>query len=381
MKIWSEKHFPKVNEIPQPVEELKNSILKKQHIFIYGPTGTGKTSAVYSIARELNYEIIETNASDYRNKESIKECITNSSKNLSLFSKSKIILVDEIDLTTQRDYGCIPEILKVLPGSKYPIIFTANKIDKKLKPLTKECRIMEFKKPDYRKIADILKTICTKENIMYDDAKLKIIARKSDGDIRASINDLQSCIINKEVDTTSLESRNINREIKEALKIIFKTRNIKISINSLEETDFSLEDFSLWLDENLPLEYTDVEDLEKAYKKFSKADIFKARIIKQQYWRFLVYQSILLSAGISLSKKEKYSKQINYKPTSRLLKIWKYNMINQRKKYIAEKLSKYLHCSKKEAFSIINFLKKFPEKNALAQDLQLDEKEVIFLKK
>ena len=55
-----------------------------------GPPGIGKTSAARIVCRQLGYEVLETNASDTRNKASIENILRELSSNQSLdyFSKA-----------------------------------------------------------------------------------------------------------------------------------------------------------------------------------------------------------------------------------------------------------------------------------------------------
>ena len=81
------------------LKQLKNFIVnfkksKKKSALIYGQSGTGKTSAVYAIANDFGYEVIEVNASDFRNADQINQKVGNAIKQRSLFAKGKIILVD-----------------------------------------------------------------------------------------------------------------------------------------------------------------------------------------------------------------------------------------------------------------------------------------------
>ena len=45
--------------------------LNARACLVSGPPGIGKTTAIRLLAKELDYELIETNASDIRNKASI----------------------------------------------------------------------------------------------------------------------------------------------------------------------------------------------------------------------------------------------------------------------------------------------------------------------
>src|SRR3989338_7815423 len=60
----------------EAIAKLKKFIVnfskeKKNSALIYGSSGTGKTSSVYAIAKEIGHEVIEVNASDFRNAEQI----------------------------------------------------------------------------------------------------------------------------------------------------------------------------------------------------------------------------------------------------------------------------------------------------------------------
>ena len=104
----------------EAVKTLKDFITnyktqKKKAILLYGPSGTGKTSSTYAVAKELNLKLIEINASDTRNKEQIENKVGGASKQMSLFSKGKIILIDEVDgLSGMKDRGGIPTIIKLI---------------------------------------------------------------------------------------------------------------------------------------------------------------------------------------------------------------------------------------------------------------------------
>ena len=139
-----------------------------------------------------------------------------------------------------------------------------------------------------------------------------------------------------------------------------------------------LDEIALWIEENIPSEYSG-NALVKAYEALSKADVFKGRIYRQQHWRFLVYQSFFLSAGISSATRLKSNKFTQYKRPSRILKIWLSNQKNAKKKSIVEKYSKVTHMSKKKAMKE-NFLLPLILNNKKVQEqLEIDEKEQEYL--
>ena len=341
------------------IRQLKNFIVnfsreKKNSALVYGQSGTGKTCSVYAIANELGYEVIEVNASEFRNAEQINLKVGNAIKQRSLFAGGKIILVDEIDgLSGHEDRGGIQAITKLMEDSTYPIIMTAtNPFDNKFSSLRSKSNLIEFRQLDYLSIFKILKRICEHEKIGYDEEILKAFSRRSGGDARASINDLQLLTQNKkELTKESLEElaeRNKTDKIMTALNKIFKTTDLKIAISALENVEEDIDEQFLWIDENLPKEYVNPIELAKAYEMLSKADVFKRRIKRWQHYRFLVYINALITAGIASAKKEKYKQFVEYKPTGRILKLWWAKQKSMKKKAIAEKIAVKTHSSKKE---------------------------------
>jgi replication factor C large subunit len=143
----------------------------------------------------------------------------------------------------------------------------------------------------------------------------------------------------------------------------------------------TLDEILLWIEENIPLEYQG-NALTKAFDALSKADIFKGRIYRQQYWRFLVYENFFLSAGISSARKLKSSKFVPYKRPSRILKIWLANQKNAKIKAIVNKYAGFCHMSKKKAMKekyLLPFiLDNIDEKTARRMDI--DEKEIEYIK-
>ncbi|MBI2148800.1 hypothetical protein HYU23_03905, partial [Candidatus Woesearchaeota archaeon] len=150
------------------------------------------------------------------------------------------------------------------------------------------------------------------------------------------------------------------------------------SYKILENID--LNEYMLWLDENLPLECKSEEDLFKSYELMSKADVFKGRIHKWQYWRLMYYQSLLLSSGISVIKTNTNNKFLKYKRSMRPLRIWQLNMKNVKKKTISEKISSYTHTSIKDAVKNFNYYKNILKDRNIQKELKLDEEECEFIK-
>ena len=162
---------------------LKNFEIEKHNlsftkgIYVYGEPGTGKTSFVMNLLKQLNYDIVKYDAGDVRNK-GIIETITKhnmSDKNImSMFHKKiqKIaIVMDEIDGMNNGDKGGINTLIKLIRPKKTknqkkeeitinPIICIGNyHIDKKIKELMKVCFVIELKKPNLIQINNLVSNL------------------------------------------------------------------------------------------------------------------------------------------------------------------------------------------------------------------------------
>ncbi|MFP4400345.1 MAG: replication factor C large subunit [Candidatus Woesearchaeota archaeon] len=368
------------------VENFKKQ--KKKAILLYGPTGIGKTSLVHAISKSFDYETLEMNSSDYRNKKEIDSVIGIASNQMSLFSKGKIILLDEVDaMSGRKDRGGASEIAKIVKESSFPVIMTAiDPWDSKLSALRKVSELIEIKEPTQEGFVRVLQHICEKENIYPETGVLNSIVSRSGTDVRGAINDLQQIAYGdkiKKEELITISDRNKKETMPKVLLKILKSKDEEVLRSAFNDVDVDLDEAALWMDENVPKEYTDPDDLSNAYNYISKANIFSGRIRRRQYWRFLVYINSFLSLGVGLSKKNKYQKFVQYKPTSRILKMWISKRKYAKRDTIAKKISEHTHISLKDSIKQFELIKQFAGskkyKKEIAEDLDLDKDEIVYL--
>mgnify|MGYP001600489377 FL=1 len=386
---WVEKYRPrKFAEIKGQnlaVEKVQNFIRNfkfgKKALILYGPPGTGKTTIAHVTAKEGESEIFELNASDFRDKERMQGILRPAIEQKSLIKKGKIILIDEVDGISSLDRGGLGELLSLVEKTQYPIIITANDIwDKKFSPLRSKAELVQIKEIEYNIIKEILIEILRKEGKFIDINVLTNLSLKARGDIRAAINDLQTISQGNGLPEIEMDERNKEIDIFKALRSIFKEKPKNELLSLYDSVNMSLDEIMLWIEENIPAEYQK-EELMAAYDALSRADVFKGRIYKQQYWRFLVYQNIFLSFAISAAKKEKKPGFTSYKKPTRILKMWMNNQKNAMKKTIVQKYSKSTHIGEKRAmhdFPVIRNILKSPD---IRKELKLNENEIAYLEK
>jgi hypothetical protein len=95
----------------------------------------------------------------------------------------------------------------------------------------------------------------------------------------------------------------------------------------------------------------------------------------------LLYQNIFQSAGISFAKALPSYGFTKYERPKRVLKIWMNNQKIVKKKTIAKKYAKFVHCSTKRALRDFNLLKPILKKPDVQNQLKLSEEEVAYLGK
>jgi len=165
------------NEIKDQLELFdtnKKNVQYKKGIYIYGSPGSGKSSFVNDLLKEMNYDIIKYDAGDVRNKSLIDTIASDNVSNRNVLHmmtkkvKKIAIVMDEIDGMNNGDKGGITALIKLIRQKKTkkqrlestssnPIICIGNHaVDKKIKELMKVCNIYELKTPTTLQIETIL---------------------------------------------------------------------------------------------------------------------------------------------------------------------------------------------------------------------------------
>lgn len=386
---WIEKYRPeKFRDIKgqdQAVEKVKSFLkyfggIKRKAILLYGPPGTGKTTIASVAAKESDAEIFEINASDLRNKDKIRSVLKPAVEQKSLKRDKKIILVDEVDGISETDRGGLSELMLLVEETTFPMIITANDVwNKKLSDLRKKCELVQLKELDYKIVREVILEICKKEKITIDETILTSISVKAKGDVRAAINDVQTISKVENPESIIFDERNKEITIFEVLKRVLKDKPTNETFKLFDSLNMSIDDIILWFEENIPEDYQG-EELVRAYDLLSKVDVFRGRIHKQQYWRFLIYENLLMSYGIASAKKKPKTKFTTYKRPTRILKIWINNQKIQKKKSIAKKYAELVHVGEKRALNEFAIIGPIIAKNqAIQKELRLSQEEISYV--
>lgn len=283
---WLEKYRPKTfkqylnyNEYSKTVKEwikpfLNNTGITKNYektkipfLILYGPPSYGKTTLAHCIFKEYDFEPLECNASDTRNKYQLEKRIKTGKTSFEMKSdgsgfKPYGLILDELDGLTTGDNGGVDTIMKIafLTDEKliknneylvrYPIICTTNSIkEKKLLPILKFGKIITMSKPSKTSLFNLGKIIIKNENIPMTQQLLKDYITDND-DYRSLIYKLNMIFI----------------DIKNKHKLIEKKNRIKELVKREERTTVELK-------VNNSSIYEITQDLMLNLKKYNKEQI------------------------------------------------------------------------------------------------------------
>jgi DNA polymerase III delta prime subunit len=238
-------------------EKNKHNFTFKRGIYIYGAPGSGKTTFVMNLLKELNYDIIKYDAGDIRNKTIIDTITKNKMSDKSVVSllqrKSKpiAIIMDEIDGMNNGDKGGINSLIKIIRPKKTkkqkledlsysPIIcISSYHVDKKIKELMKVCTIFELKSP----LPDQIEQILTISMPSLDQNVIKNMVEYLQGDLRklSSINGIYQkhhSILKNEIIQNIFKPKAYNEDTKEITQKLFNNYyNMTDHINMMNDTD------------------------------------------------------------------------------------------------------------------------------------------------
>lgn len=166
------------------------------NLLFYGPTGTGKTSAISIIARNIyknDYGVMvqELNASDNRNIQVVRKNIKEFASTKTIFSYGfKLIILDEVDSMTYDAQFCLRRIMETY-AENVRFCFICNYIGKIIPAIQSRCTKFKFIQPEIEPIKLKVNDILGLEGISLPDDFIHNIILNSNGDIRKILNIIQ----------------------------------------------------------------------------------------------------------------------------------------------------------------------------------------------
>ncbi|KAK4469558.1 hypothetical protein MN116_006603 [Schistosoma mekongi] len=251
---WIEKYRPSSIEDLISHGDISKTIKrfidndKLPHLLFYGPPGTGKTSTILAAAKRLYSRqfasmVLELNASDDRGIDVVREQVLSFASTKTLFAgKFKLVILDEADSMTKDAQNALRRIIeKFTENTRFCLI--CNYLSKIIPAMQSRCTKFRFAPLGFNDVDLCLRKIATNEGVTLTDDGVKAIHQFASGDMRKSINLLQSTSMSsKTVDGPSVyacvaypspeEIRSLldhllNEPISTAYHNIMATKNLK----------------------------------------------------------------------------------------------------------------------------------------------------------
>ncbi|MDN5865773.1 MAG: AAA family ATPase [Candidatus Nitrosocosmicus sp.] len=369
---------------------LKNWIKGTKPLLIVGPPGTGKTSFVNSLAKLLDLDLIELNASDLRNKINLETIINPILINNSIFGKQMLLFLDEVDgISGRDDYGGMPFLSNILKNSDVPIIMASNSKSFKMKDIIKNCKLVEFRPLSSFASYMLLQNVMRMERRDLESSDQFKIIDQSRGDARTLLNTLQAKL---EGEVNSDGNTGSELSIEDCINKFFSLTDISLAKQILITSSirYSTPKYGFTSEERskdfLNALYTSIvsserniqsDDLANILDKLSEIDLFINRIYEKRNWRLLRYANDLLLQKLFKISRDKAIEYNQYSvPFSSMGPIF---MRGQSLRPLRTELSKIFHTSvsKIGLFYYSNFIEIL--KNLAIQDIDFDSPDTLKL--
>ncbi|WP_297027372.1 replication factor C large subunit [Thermoplasma sp.] len=400
---WADKYRPKNiddvilspeirKQITDWIESWKEDIPKRRSLILYGSQGTGKTTTAYAIAGTFGVPVVEMNASDQRNRDSMKGTALMASLYGDLFvdsakRPSKVILIDEADNMFERggDTGGIYELSKIIKNSANPIVITMNDLFEFRKKnyasdVISSSLVIEMKQygrkldKNYnefrRNIKARLLFILKNEGYTLPDQIVDRIIDRNMPDIRSMINDLEASAVSG-TNIGDQSSRDVPEIVYYMVDKAFK-RNYDETLRSIYGSDIDDSYYVSWIDENLPFKISDLQDLVSAYDLISYADHLIWAMERKRHYELMAFP-MEIAGGISYYIQNMKHEYVKYQSPSYINQMSRTKEKRHALMSLALKIGLLVHMGAQRTMDDLWFYSLLYQKNEGVKNL-LDEK-------
>ncbi|GGL52228.1 replication factor C large subunit [Halocalculus aciditolerans] len=353
MTDWTEKYRPSTLSEVRGNDKARDALKQwaaswdehRDAVIVHGRPGVGKTSAAHALANDMGWDVIELNASDSRTKDVIERVAGEAAKSGTLTGGSggrKLLILDEADnLHGNADRGGAAAITRVVKDASQPIVLIANEFYEMSNALRRACEDIEFRDVSKRSIVPVLRDICRREGVEYEDAALDAIASKNSGDLRSAVNDLQALAETNEVltaDDVVTGERDTTEGIFDFLDDVIKNLDAESALKASYDVDENPNDLINWIEDNMPKDFEGSE-LADAYGFIAKGDQWLGRVRATQNYSYWRYVSDNVVAGTAASRQGSKGGWTRYGPPSYWSKLGRTKGTRNTRDHVASQIA------------------------------------------
>lgn len=164
---------------------------KKKCALISGVCGIGKSLFVDIMLKKHDYNAINLEIDDERDKEYMSTVIKPLIKTKKTFDgQDNILVVSDVDCGS--DYGFISTLTECIKNCSIPIVCICNnRYDQSIKPILNYCVDFKMTRPSYQDTYRLVYNVVVNEKIRIKESEIKDVYEQSNGDIRFVLNTLQ----------------------------------------------------------------------------------------------------------------------------------------------------------------------------------------------
>lgn len=234
--IWTEKYRPDtLDDVvgQDKITERLQAFVEEEsipHMLFAGPAGTGKTTSAIALAKDLygdewNQNFMETNASDERGINVVREKIKDFARTKPVNADYKIIFLDEADSLTSDAQQALRRTMEQF-SENCRFILSCNYSSKIIDPIQSRCAVFRFNRLDEEDVKQYIQTLGEKEDFTISEDAVNAVMRVSSGDMRRVTNILQTAAIQEdqieEEDVYGVAASLRPDEIREVLDLAFE---------------------------------------------------------------------------------------------------------------------------------------------------------------
>lgn len=206
--VWTEKYRPDTLDEVVNQEEIVSRLQafveedSIPHLLFAGPAGTGKTTSAIALAKDLygdewKQNFMETNASDERGIDVVREKIKNFARTKSVNEDYKIIFLDEADALTADAQQALRRTMEQF-SSNTRFILSCNYSSKIIDPIQSRCAVFRFNRLEEKDVQTYIKRVAEGEDFKISEEAINAVMRVAEGDLRRVTNILQTAAIQRD---------------------------------------------------------------------------------------------------------------------------------------------------------------------------------------